>query len=86
MDDDYESVIGDELDYFDFMSNKDSDTVIKELKALADSIDGVGNVRTGKEVSIQKGDENTAAKLEIKDVAQDNTNGTLDMGNVTDVK
>ncbi len=86
MEDDYESVIGDELDYFDFMSNKDSDTIIKELKALSDSIDGVGNVRTGKEVSIQKGDENTAAKLEIKDVAQENVNGTLDMGDVTDVK
>jgi len=86
MEDDFNSVIGDELDYFDFMSNKDSDTIVRELKALSDTIDGVGNVRDGKEVTIQKGDENTAAKLEIKNVGVENSNGTLDMGNVSDVK
>ena len=86
MDDDYPSVIGDEIDYYDFMSNKDSDEIIKELKALADNIDGVGNIREGKEINITKGDEKTAGTLEIKDVSEENTRGTLDMGNVTDVK
>ena len=41
--DTYNSAIGDEFDYFDFMSNKDSDTIVKDLKLLADSLDGVGN-------------------------------------------
>ena len=86
MDDDYPSVIGDELDYFDFMSNKDSDQIVRELKALADNIDGVGNIREGKEINITKGDENTAGKLEIKDVSEENIRGTLNMGDVSDIK
>ncbi len=86
MEDDYNSVIGDEIDYFDFMSNKSTQEIIKELKELADNIDGVGNVREGKEVNITKGDENTAGTLEIKDVSEENSRGTLDMGNVSDVK
>ncbi len=84
MEDEYPSVIGDELDYFDFMSNKTSEEIIKDLKKLSDNIDGVGNVIKGKEVNITKGDENTAGSLEIKDVAVENTRGTLDMGNNSD--
>lgn len=41
--DTFNSAIGDEFDFFDFMSNKDSDTIVKDLKELADSLDGVGN-------------------------------------------
>lgn len=84
--DDYPSVIGDELDYFDFMSNKTTQEIINDLKKLADNIDGVGNVREGKEVNITKGDEDSAGSLEIKDVSEENTRDTLDMGSVTDVK
>lgn len=43
--DSYNSLIGDEMDFYDFMSNKDSDTIIRELKKLDDSLDGVGNIR-----------------------------------------
>ena len=86
IDDDFNSVIGDEIDYYDFMSNKSTQEIIRELKELADNIDGVGNVREGKEVNITKGDDNTAGTLEIKDVSEENTRGTLDMGNVSDVK
>lgn len=86
MEDDYNSVIGDEIDYYDFMSNKSTQQIIKELKDLADNIDGVGNVREGKQVNITKGDEGTGGKLEILDVSEENTRGTLDMGSVTDVK
>ena len=41
--DSYVSAIGDEVDYFDFMSNKTSDEVIRALKVLVDTLDGVGN-------------------------------------------
>ena len=41
--DTYVSVIGDEMDFFDFMSNKNSDEVIRSLKELVDTLDGVGN-------------------------------------------
>lgn len=64
--DDYESLIGDEMDYFDFMSGKDSDQIIRELKLLDDSLDGVGNVKDGKEIVISKGEEGEASKLEVK--------------------
>lgn len=43
--DTYKSLIGDEMDYFDFMSGKDSDEIIKELKKIDDSLDGVGNIK-----------------------------------------
>lgn len=86
MEDDYPSVIGDELDFFDFMSNKDSNQVIKDLKKLSENIDGVGNIIKGKEINITKGDENTAGTLEIKDVGEENTKGTLDMGESSDIK
>lgn len=43
--DTYESLIGDEMDYFDFMSEKDSDEIIKELKKMDDRTDGIGNIK-----------------------------------------
>lgn len=43
--DTYNSLIGDEMDYFDFMSGKDSDEIIQELKKIDDSLDGVGNIK-----------------------------------------
>ena len=41
--DNYDSAIGDEMDFFDFMSDKSSDQIIRDLKKLDDSLDGVGN-------------------------------------------
>lgn len=67
MDDPYVSLIGDEMDYFDFMSNKDSDSIITDLKKLDDSIDGVGNLKTGKEVIITKGSDGIAGTVEVRD-------------------
>lgn len=67
MTDDYESLIGDEMDYFDFMSGKDSDQIIRELKLLDDTLDGVGNVKDGKEIIISKSEEEGAgSKLEVR--------------------
>ena len=43
-DDSYKSVIGDELDFFDLLSNKSPDKIIRELKKLDDSVDGIGNL------------------------------------------
>ena len=43
--DTYESVIGDEMDFFDFMSDKDSDEIVRKFKEFADNIDGVGNLK-----------------------------------------
>lgn len=68
--DSYKSVIGDELDYFDFMSNKDDDTIINDLIIVNQSIDGVDNVREGKEIVITKGSEGEAGTVEIKDSYQ----------------
>ena len=65
--DTYNSVIGDEIDYFDFMSNKDDDTIIEDLMKLAQSIDGVDNVREGKQIVITKGVEGEAGTVEIRD-------------------
>lgn len=42
-DDTFVSPIGDEFDFFDFMTDKSSDQIIKDLKDLDDSLDGVGN-------------------------------------------
>ena len=42
-DDTFASPIGDEFDFFDFMTDKSSDQIIKDLKDLDDSLDGVGN-------------------------------------------
>ena len=66
-DDSFKSLIGDEVDFFDFMSNKDSDTIVRELKKLADSLDGIGNVKEGKVVTITKGDNGEGSKLEVTD-------------------
>ncbi len=68
--DDYESLIGDEMDYFDFMSGKDSDQIVRELKLLDDSLDGVGNVKEGKEIVITKNDNGEGSTLEVKDKTQ----------------
>lgn len=62
----YKSLIGDEIDYFDFMSNKDSDKIIQDLKKLADSLDGIGNVKSGREITITKSSENEAASINVK--------------------
>lgn len=43
--DTYPSLIGDEFDFFDFMSNKNSDVIIDDLLKLNDKIDGVGNTK-----------------------------------------
>lgn len=55
--DPFPSLIGDEMDYFDFMSNKDSDVIIQDLKKLSDSLDGVGNVKKNVEVIIKKSND-----------------------------
>ena len=66
-DDPFKSLIGDEMDFFDFMSNKDSDTIINDFKKLDDSLDGIGNVKDGKSVNIVKNEEEGSSQLEIKD-------------------
>lgn len=66
--DEYNSLIGDEMDYFDFMSNKTSDEIIRDLKKIDDSIDGVGNVKSGKEIVITKGEEGVAGSVTIKNI------------------
>lgn len=43
LNDEYESIIGDMFDFYDFLSNKTSDEVIKELYNIHESVDGVGN-------------------------------------------
>ncbi len=65
-DDPYKSLIGDEMDYFDFMSNKDSDKIIQDLKKLADSLDGIGNIKSGREITITKSSESEAASVSVK--------------------
>ena len=65
--DTYNSIIGDKIDYFDFMSNKDDDTFIEDLMKLDQSIDGVDNVRDGKQIVITKGAEGEAGTVEIRD-------------------
>ena len=48
--DTYKSVIGDDLDFFDFLSNKGPDKIVRELKKLDDSTDGIGNLLEDTEV------------------------------------
>lgn len=62
----YNSLIGDEMDYFDFMSNKTSDEIIRDLKKLDDTLDGVGNIKEGKEIVITKGGDGVASTITIK--------------------
>ena len=64
----YQSLIGDEMDYFDFMSNKTSDEIIRDLGKISDSLDGVGNVKDGKEIVITKGGDGEASSVTIKNV------------------
>ena len=66
-DDTYNSVIGDELDFFDFMSNKDDDNIIDDLIKLNNSMDGVDNIKEGKEIVITKGTDGEAGTVEIRD-------------------
>ena len=66
-DDAYKSVIGDELDYFDFMSNKDADNIIDDLIKLDQSLDGVDNVKNGKEIVITKSEDGQVSTVNIKD-------------------
>ena len=71
--DEYHSILGDEMDFFDFMSNKDSDQVIRDLRTLTVSTDGIGNVKKGMEIRITKSDdENSAGKLEVIDKTKEN--------------
>ena len=41
--DEFDSVFGDMFDFYDFLSNKNSDEVIKELSKMNEIVDGVGN-------------------------------------------
>jgi hypothetical protein len=41
--DTYESAIGDELEFYDLLSNKSPDDFIRDLKKITDSLDGLGN-------------------------------------------
>ena len=66
-DDTYHSVIGDEIDYFDFMTNKEADAIIDDLMKLDKSLDGVDNVRDGKEIIITKGTDGEASTVEVRD-------------------
>ena len=67
-DDEYNSIIGDEMDFFDFMSNKDSDQIINEIKLLTANTDGIGNVKKGVQIKITKSeDENSGSTLEVID-------------------
>ncbi len=73
MNDEYYSIIGDEMDFFEFMSNKDSDQIVREIKILTESTDGVGNVKKGMKINIIKAeDENGSSKLEVIDKTQEN--------------
>ena len=70
--DPYQSLIGDEMDYFDFMSNKTSDEIIRDLKKLDDSLDGVGNIKDGKEVVINKASgENDVATVVVTETQEE---------------
>lgn len=41
--DTYKSAIGDELEFFDLLSNKSPDMFVRDLKKLSESLDGLGN-------------------------------------------
>ena len=43
--DTFKSIIGDKLDYYDFISEKDDDQIVEGLKKIADSMDGIGNLK-----------------------------------------
>ena len=54
-------------DFFDFMSNKDSDTIVSDLKKLHDTLDGVGNLRDGVEIQVIKGDEGNPSTVVVNE-------------------
>lgn len=41
--DEFDSLIGEELDFYDFISNKDADEVVKAVRDICNQIDAVGN-------------------------------------------
>lgn len=43
VDDPYESVLGDEMDFYDLVSNKNADEIVVALKNLSEQLDGIGN-------------------------------------------
>ena len=43
VDDPFESVIGDEMDFFDLVSNKTADEIVADFKKLSEQLDGIGN-------------------------------------------
>lgn len=43
LNDPYESVIGDEMDYYDLVTNKSSDEIVATFKKLSEQLDGIGN-------------------------------------------
>ena len=43
IDDPYESVLGDEMDFYDLVSNKNADEIVVALKNLSEQLDGIGN-------------------------------------------
>ena len=45
IDDPYESIIGDEMDFYDLVTNKSSDEIVAELKRLSEQLDGIGNIK-----------------------------------------
>lgn len=65
-DDPYNSLIGDEMDFFDFMSNKDSEQIMDDLCLLNQNVDGIGNVKSDREIVITKGTDTTSGNIEIK--------------------
>ena len=65
--DTYNSIIGDELDFFDFLSNKDDDVIMDDLIRLNESLDGVDNLKEGKEIIVTK-NENEDRSVNIYDV------------------
>lgn len=64
-DDEYVSIIGDEMDFFDFMSNKSSDQIVLDIQSLVLNTDGIGNVKRGTVVKVIKGSEDKAGAVEI---------------------
>ncbi len=63
--DPYKSLIGDEMDYFDFMSNKESDQIVDDLDKLDASLDGVGNLKAGKNVVLTKRMDGEEVKIDV---------------------
>lgn len=41
--DEFDSIIGEELDFYDFISNKNADEIVKEIRDICSQTDAVGN-------------------------------------------